>query len=209
MNIFALPVEDFLLQAASAEPTPGGGGVAALAGALGASMVSMVANLTTGRERFREVEERVTELRAEAEFLMKEFQRLAQADVEAFSQLMAAFRLPKTTDEERTGRALAISTAARAATDVPLAVAENALKTLGAARSVAEIGNENAASDAGVAACMAEAAVTAALLNVDINLPLVGDDEYRSAAVTVRDKMLAEAAALRDEVLQVVKKKIR
>lgn len=208
MNVFRLPVEEFLKQAASAEPTPGGGGVAALAGALGASMVSMVANLTTGRERFREVEARVVELRDQAGGLMKEFQRLARADIEAFSRLMAAFRMPKETEEERSCRAVAIRAAARTATDVPLAVAENALKTLRLARSIAEIGNQNAASDAGVAACMAEAAVTAALLNVDINLPLVGDDDYRSASATARDAMLAEAAALRADVLEVVRKKI-
>lgn len=208
MNAFKLPVKDFLKRAASAEPTPGGGSVAALAGALGASMVSMVAGLTIGRERFREVEKQAVGLRDRAEVLMVEFAELADADVRAFSGLMEAFRLPRATAAERARRTGAIRAAARTATDVPLAVAGKALRALGLARSIAVIGNENAASDAGIAAVMAEAAVTAALLNVDINLPLVGDGEYRRDCTAAAKSMRTEAATLKAEVLEAVRNKM-
>jgi len=208
VKTFSLSVDEFLKQASSAAPTPGGGSVAALAGALGASMVSMVANLTTGRERFRDVESEVIELRDLAVFLIEEFRRLAGADMEAFTGLMDAFRMPKGTEAERTERSREISRSALEATEVPLAIAEAALKTLGLARRIVTIGNKNAASDAGVAACLAEAAVTGALLNVDINLPLVDDEDYRQRCLTKRNTMVKEATELRTEVLRTVARKM-
>lgn len=208
MNEFELTVDEFLRRAASDEPTPGGGGVAALAGALGASMVSMVANLTAGRERFRGVEAQVAALRDEAGVLMTDFKNLAHADMRAFARLMDAFRLPRATAAQRAERAGTIREAAREATDVPLVVAEKALRTLELARAIAAVGNPNAVSDAGIAACMAEAAATAALLNVDINLPLVDQDEYRRAGVAARESIQARVAALKVEVLDIVRRRI-
>lgn len=208
MKAFNLSVDEFLKQASSAAPTPGGGSVSALAGALGASMVSMVANLTTGRERFKNVEREVIELRDLAVFLIGDYQRMAEADIEAFSKLMDAFKMPKDTETERTERTEEIGRRAVQATEVPLAIAEAGLKTLGLARRVATIGNRNAASDAGVAACLAEAAVAGALLNVDINLPLVNDEEYRERTLFRRNALAEEAAQLRREVLRTVAERI-
>lgn len=204
MKAFNLSVDEFLKQASSAAPTPGGGSVAALAGALGASMVSMVANLTTGRERFKNVEKEVVELRDLAVFLIGDYQRMAEADIDAFLKLMDAFKLPKEDETERTERAAEISRRAVQATEVPLAIAEAGLKTLGLARRIATIGNRNAASDAGVAACLAEAAVAGALLNVDINLPLVNDQDYRARTVFRRNTLAEEATQLRSVVLRTV-----
>jgi len=204
VKAFNLSVDEFLKQASSAAPTPGGGSVAALAGALGASMVSMVANLTTGRERFKNVEKEVVELRDLAVFLIGDYQRMAEADIDAFLKLMDAFKLPKEDETERTERAAEISRRAVQATEVPLAIAEAGLKTLGLARRIATIGNRNAASDAGVAACLAEAAVAGALLNVDINLPLVNDQDYRARTVFRRNTLAEEATQLRSVVLRTV-----
>jgi methenyltetrahydrofolate cyclohydrolase len=204
VKAFNLSVDEFLKQASSAVPTPGGGSVAALAGALGASMVSMVANLTTGRERFKSVEKEVIELRDLAVFLIGEYKRMAEADIDAFSKLMDAFKLPKEDEIERTERTAEISRRAVQATEVPLAIAEAGLKTLGLAKRIATIGNRNAASDAGVAACLAEAAVAGALLNGDINLPLVNDREYRERTLFRRNSLAEEATQLRSAVLRTV-----
>jgi formiminotetrahydrofolate cyclodeaminase len=167
-------------------------------------MVSMVANLTTGRERFKNVEKEVVELRDLAVFLIGDYQRMAEADIDAFLKLMDAFKLPKEDETERTERAAEISRRAVQATEVPLAIAEAGLKTLGLARRIATIGNRNAASDAGVAACLAEAAVAGALLNVDINLPLVNDQDYRARTVFRRNTLAEEATQLRSVVLRTV-----
>jgi len=185
-------LQDFLDRAASREATPGGGSVAALAGALGAAMAAMVANLTAG-PRYAAVERECRDAATQAERCRAALQRLIDEDVRSFEALMAAYRLPRDSAEQREHRKKAVGEALEGAIRAPLETARTSLDVLRLARRLAEIGNPHAVSDAGVAAYLAEAAVAAALRNVDINLRSM-DDEARAAAILAEREALAEDA---------------
>lgn len=168
---------------ASAAPTPGGGAAAAMCGALGAALVSMVARLTAGRPRYASVAETVQSTLSASELLRRELSDLAEADATAFGAVAAAYRLPKSTGEQQVMRQAAIQAALLVATEVPLRIAEVALSVLTLARTMAEIGNRTVRSDAGAAALMSQAALRAALLNVDENLRNLADGTQRALFV--------------------------
>jgi formiminotetrahydrofolate cyclodeaminase len=186
-NLNDLTVRDLTARLASREPVPGGGSASALAGALGASLVGMVAELTIGRPDTVEHEPQLVELRDEAVAHRELLLDLAEHDARAYGAVVAARRMPKTTDQEREARAEAVRRTMLAAAEVPLLTAGAALDVLELARAVAPIGNPNAVSDAGVAAELAAAAVRGAILNVRINLPYLPADEplRRAAAETI------------------------
>ncbi|MDI6709670.1 MAG: cyclodeaminase/cyclohydrolase family protein [Thermoanaerobacterales bacterium] len=192
-------LQDFLARAASREATPGGGSVAALAGALAAAMAAMVANLTVGRPRYAAVESECREAIAQAENRRAVLQRLIDEDVRAFEALMAAYRMPQDGPEQQVQRGKAIQEALGDAIRIPLETARAALDVLRLARRLAEIGNANAVSDAGVAACLAEAAVAAALRNVDINLRGLADGARAATLVAEREALAEEARRLGEE----------
>ena len=145
-------IREFLDEAASAAPTPGGGSVAALTGALGAALVSMVGNLTVGREKYRDVEDEVRSLLTQTETLRQELLDLLEADIQAYGKLSAAMKLPRTTEEEKKARAAALQDALVVATKVPLDIAERCSRIIDLALPMAEKGNVNAISDVGVGA---------------------------------------------------------
>jgi formiminotetrahydrofolate cyclodeaminase len=178
MKIKESHVQAFLDELAGPSPTPGGGSAAALAGAMGAALVSMVCNLTIGKKRFADVEDEFRSVLKEADALRHQLTGLAEADTHAFDQVMAAYRLPKKTEEEQTARQLAIQTALQQATQIPLetAIACAALIRL-ADQVIAKI-NPNALSDAGAAALLADAGLRGAQLNVAINLSGIDDTEF-------------------------------
>jgi glutamate formiminotransferase / formiminotetrahydrofolate cyclodeaminase len=171
---------------ASAEPTPGGGSVSALAGALAGALASMVARLTIGKKRFAEHEDRMRELERDTEALRRELLDLVQEDARAFQSVLAARRMSQRTPEEVATREASIHEAARNAAQTPLRTAEACVRVLELLVPVATYGNENAASDAGVAAWMARAGAEGAVWNVRINLPELPpearDDLARRAA---------------------------
>jgi formiminotetrahydrofolate cyclodeaminase len=182
-NLSDLTLRDLTARLASREPIPGGGSASALAGALGASLVAMVAELTIGRPDATEHETQLVDLRDEATAHRDLLLDLAEQDARAYGEGVAARRMPKTTDDERDARADAMRRSMLAAAEIPLLTAGAALDVLELARAVAPIGNPNAVSDAGVAAELAAAAVRGAILNVTINLPyLPADEPLRSAA---------------------------
>ncbi len=168
----------FLDELASSASTPGGGAASALAGAMGAALVSMVANLTIGRPKYAAVEEDMRRLLATAEAARVELTTLAALDARVFDQVMAAYRLPKETEEQKAQRRGAIQTALKEATQIPLRVAEQAVLVLELACEVAEKGNVNVISDAGAGAVLADAALETAALNVAINLALIKDEAF-------------------------------
>jgi formiminotetrahydrofolate cyclodeaminase len=186
---------EFAETLASSQPTPGGGSASALAGALGACLVAMVARLTSGA--LDEVEE-------EADRLRHELLALVDEDAAAFDRVMAAFRLPKGTAAEQAARSEAIQAGYRRAVEPPSDVGERALRLLELALQVAERGNPNAVSDAGVAAELALAALEGAALNVRINLSSITDAAFRAS----RDERLApgqaRGRALREKTLAAV-----
>ena len=202
---FDAPVSTFLDQLASSAPAPGGGGAAALGGAMGAALVSMVCNLTVGKKRFADVEVEMRDMLDRAEALRHELQQLAEADVEAFNRLSAAYKLPRITESDTAIRRDAIQASLRRATEVPLRTARAAAAILPLCPPVAERGNQAAVSDIGVAALFAHAAVRSALLNVEINLQLLDDRMYirqvRAEVERLTDGLDAEAARVQELVL--------
>jgi len=168
----------FLDALASGAATPGGGGAAAIAGSMGAALVSMVCNLTIGRERYAAVQDEMREILDRAEALRAELQQLAQDDVAAFNRLSAAYKLPRVTDADIAIRRDAIQGSLKRATEVPLRTARAAAAILPLCAPLAERGNQAAVSDVGVAALLAHAAVRSALFNVDINLRSIDDQMY-------------------------------
>jgi len=179
-------IEAFLDGLASDSPTPGGGAVAALCGAAGAALVSMVCNLTIGKPGSEEAQDRVREILPEVERARAAFLELADQDASAFDGVMAAFKLPKETDAEKAARSQAIQLGYEAAAETPLEIARLAAGLLDAAREVTEIGNVNAASDGACGARSLWTAVWCATDNVAIN------------AASLKDVVMA--TALRDEI---------
>jgi formiminotetrahydrofolate cyclodeaminase len=208
MTIASQPLSSFLDQVASSEPTPGGGSVAALSGALGASLVAMVCRLTIGKKNYESVSEEMQAILRRAEKLEHELRDLLQADSDAYARVMDAYKLPKSTDAEKSARANAIQDALKHASDVPLQAAECCLHVLELARPVSEKGNKNAASDGGVGALMAEAGLRGAALNVSINLASIADQTFVREHRQRIDQLIADADALKREILQTVKGRI-
>jgi glutamate formiminotransferase/formiminotetrahydrofolate cyclodeaminase len=186
------PVGSFLDDLASDAPTPGGGAVAGLAGAAGAALIEMVANLTLGKAGYEDVQERMGAALAEAEAARPAFLDLADRDATAFDGVMAAFKMPKETDAEKAARAQAIQRGYEEAASVPLRIAKAAVTLMETAREVTEKGNVNAASDGASAALMLFAGASCAIANVEINAAAMKDRVSAEA-------MLAEVATLRAE----------
>lgn len=201
-------VHSFLDELASAAPTPGGGGAAALSGAMGAALVSMVCNLTIGKEKFAGVESRMQEILRQAELLRGQLTQMIEDDVAAFDTVMAAYRLPKDSDEEKAARTAAIQAASKEATLVPLAAARACAEVIDLCRPTAEMGNLNVVSDAGVAVLCAQTGLKAAALNVLINLGAIKDQTFVAQHRAELDQLLAGHEALANEVYELVKGKL-
>jgi glutamate formiminotransferase/formiminotetrahydrofolate cyclodeaminase len=182
----------FIEELASPTPTPGGGSAAAYAGAMGAALVAMVASLTIGKKKYAEFEAEMQAIRVVAENLRKELTQAVDDDASSFEVLMATFKLPKDTDEQKAARSAAIVKATLNAAHVPLHVAEDAVKVMELALKCAKHGNVNAISDAMSGFAMSRAALTAAGYNVRININSLED---KSAG----EKMLSELAELEFE----------
>ena len=198
------PLENYLAAAASGEPTPGGGSVSALAGALGASMAAMAANFTIGKKQFAAVDAEARELLGKIEDLRKKLQELAQKDTEAYAAVGAAFKLPKKSPEEKEARTAAIAAACRGAMAVPLDALRACRESLVATRRLAEIANPNLISDVGVAALLLEAAAGGSALNVAVNLPSIGDPKLAGSVQNELNTALADCARLSKETQDLV-----
>lgn len=173
-----MTVTTFLDELASNSPAPGGGSVAALSGALGAALTSMVCNLTIGKKKYAAVEPEMKSVLRQAELLRGIFTKLVDRDTEVFNKVMEAYSLPKDSDDQKALRTAAIQGATKEAALVPLEVMKHVIDALALAKAVAERGNSNSISDAGVSALMLHAACEAAALNVQINLRTINDTEF-------------------------------
>jgi len=196
--------ETFSDQLASGTPTPGGGAAAAHTGALGAAMVAMVARLTAGRKKYADVGERMVEVVEEAEQLRRSLTDAVKEDSAAFDAYMVALRLPKGTLEEQQARREAMNIATIGAAQVPLEVAQRAVRVMELALEVADKGNPNAISDAGSAAAHARAALFAAGLNVRINLRDIPDHAAAPAMLSELNALETLARSLEKQVLSVL-----
>ncbi len=195
----------WLDQLGSSAPAPGGGAAAAMNAAIGAALISMVANLTIGKAAYAAHEEHATNVRTNADALRERALQLAANDAEAFDALMATFRLPRTTDAEKATRTAAIQEATEAAARVPLRIAETAAEVIRLAQTLPGRSNPNVLSDVAVAAASAAAALESAALNVEINLRSLRDEavkESLTASLTAQTGMLDTASTLIRDVRQ-------
>ena len=206
--IIEQPVTQFLDELASSAATPGGGSGAAIMGALGAALVSMVCNLTIGKKNYAEVEPEMRSVLHDAEFLRQRLADMVAEDIAAFNGLMAAYGLPKLSDEDKAARGAAIQHALRAATEAPLACARACAEVVKLSMRAAEVGNRNVISDAGVGALAAQAALRSAALNVDINVPSLQDQAFAQACREEMDALLASAVPLSEQAIALVKSKL-
>jgi formiminotetrahydrofolate cyclodeaminase len=171
-------VSDLLAAFRSPDPTPGGGSAAALAGAAGASLLAMVAALPKPQATSDEDITALQRAGARCTDLALQLERLVDKDTEAYDLVVGAYRMPKTSDEEKAARTAGIQTALRAATEAPLEVMRRCSEALGFADTVARLGNANASSDVKVAVGLLGAGLAGALENVEINLGSVKDAAY-------------------------------
>lgn len=202
-------VSNFLDELASNSPTPGGGSVAALAGALGAALISMVGNLTVDKKKYEGVEEDIKKIISSSEKLRYELSQLIEEDVKVFNNFMATYKMPKETEDEKRVRTEKIQEALIEAAKVPLRVAYKCLDILNLSKEVAEKGNINVVSDAGVAVLMAEAALESAILNVKINLRIIKDEKVRIELSSSIKEILLKEKGQKEKVLEIVEEKIR
>lgn len=198
----------FLDDLASERPTPGGGGAAAVSGAIGAALVSMVANLTIGKKNYEAVREDLEAVNAKAEVLRAELIRAIDEDVVAFNSVMGAYGLPRATDEEKAKRAASIQAALKDATLAPLRAVKACFDVIRLSAAVAEKGNLNVISDAGVAVLSANAGLRSAALNVFINAKAIKDRDFGEKQIAEVNALLAQAAEMTESVYQTVRTKI-
>lgn len=200
-DFLTAPVQTYLDQLASGEPTPGGGSAAGLAGAMGASLLCMVARFTVGRERYNQYQEAACMVLTVAEGLRAELQRLIEEDAAAYGLYGAALALPKATDEEKTARRHAIQAATRASAQPPMAIARHCYQILDLARVLASNCNPYLVSDVAVAVHLALGAFESAVLNVRLNLKSLDDTEFVSQLSGELAPMIVEGPRLADAAL--------
>jgi methenyltetrahydrofolate cyclohydrolase len=173
-----LPLSDFLNETASSSPAPGGGSISALAASLGTALASMVCRLTIGKKKYEDVQSEMENILMQTEALRPQFMALIDEDTSAFNNVMAAYGLPKETDEQKANRRAEIQAAMKTATLVPLNLMELCIESLKLVSTLVEKGNRNSISDAGVAALMLQAGGEGAALNVNINLGSLTDADF-------------------------------
>lgn len=198
----------FAEETASESPAPGGGSISAYMGALGAALGTMVANLSSHKAGWDERWEEFSDYAERGQALMAELLHLVDEDTEAFNRIMAVFAMPKTTEEEKAARSAALQSATLYATQVPLKTMKAALRVFEIVKAMAEIGNPNSVSDAGVGALAARSAVLGAQLNVKINAAGLKDRATADTLTSEAQAIAEQAVALEKEVLDIVNGKI-
>jgi formiminotetrahydrofolate cyclodeaminase len=201
-------IEQFLAALASQSATPGGGSAAAIIGAMGAALVSMVCNLTIGKKKYVEVEGEMKDVLAKSEALRVKLIGMIEDDVKAFDAVMGAYGMPKETDADKAKRDQAIQAALKLATDVPMACARAARQVIDIAATASDKGNLNVISDAGVGVLAGYAALRSAALNVFTNARMITDKTFAEAKLKELNELLAGAEGATEQAYGVVKGKV-
>jgi len=207
-KLVSMTLSDFADETASESPAPGGGSIAAYVGALGASLAAMVANLSSHKKGWDDRWEEFGNWAEKAEQYKSELLKLVDADTTAFNGIMSAIGLPKTTEEEKADRAAAINKATRQAIEIPFRVMKSSLESMHVIKAMADIGNPNSVSDAGVAALCARSAVIGAFLNVRINAAGYSDKKFAGQIVHEGTEIEQKAIEMEKKILQIVNEKI-
>jgi formiminotetrahydrofolate cyclodeaminase len=202
------PLKKYLDETASGASTPGGGSVAALAGALGAALTGMVCNFTVGKEKYKDVEVEVAQILAEAESLRNKLLELMVEDTRVYGEVSKAYGMPRTTPEEKEARAQAIQKALKLALQAPYEAALCCHKILKLNEPLLDKGNQNLISDVGVAVLLAESALRSAVLNVEINLSYIKDEEFCNNTREKLKSIITESSEIRSKIYDKVKEVI-
>ncbi len=201
-------LQDYLDELASSAPTPGGGSAAALMGAQAAALTSMVCNLTIGKPKYAAVEADMQTLLQKSEALRITLTAMIKADVDVFNQLMAAYGLAKTTEQEKSARSQQIQAVLKEATQIPLDCAKACAMAIEQSEEAAAKGNLNVISDAGVAVMSAYAGLKSAALNVYINTASLKDRGVAEQKLAKLGLILASTDVKAEEIYQIVKNKL-
>src|SRR6476660_9722692 len=207
-KLVSMNLSDFADETASESPAPGGGSIAAYIGALGVSLGTMVANLSSHKKGWDERWEEFSKWAEKGQHYKRELVRLVDADTNAFNKIMEAFGLPKSTDEEKATRKKAIQDATKKAIEIPFDVMENAYSSMEVIKAMAETGNPNSVSDAGVGALCARSAVMGAFMNVRINAAGYYDKDFVNDIIAKGKNIETKAMAMEGEILKIVNEKI-
>jgi len=173
-----LKVQEFVEKTASNDPVPGGGSIAALSGAIASALVEMVANLTVGKKKYEQQEDKMIKIQKDIEIYRNEFLNLIDEDANAFDLVMKAFKLPKESDDEKNIRNLKIQEGFKVAAIVPMKIAKKSYKLMDYCEEVIVNGNKNAVTDGMVATMLARTATLSAIINVKINLSSIKDEKF-------------------------------
>ena len=203
-----LTVKGFAEETSRESPAPGGGTIAAYMGALGAALGTMVANLSSHKPGWDDRWQEFSVWADKGQELMANLLHLVDEDTEAFNRIMAAFGMPKATDDDKAARSAAIQDATLYATQVPLRTMQESFKAFEICRAMAETGNPNSVSDAGVGALAVRAAVLGAGLNVKINAASLKDRETADNLVAQANELIAKANVEEAEITKIVESKI-
>lgn len=198
--LVALKLDEFAKVLGSDAPAPGGGSVAALSGALGAELVCMVCRLSIGKKGLDEHQALIADVLEKSEKVAKSLMHRVDLDTQAFNRVMAAFKLPKESDDEKKARTAAIQEGYKEAVQSPLSIARECVSVLHLAQSATGKSNTNAISDLGVAAMQAYAGLEGAVMNVKINLPSIKDEAFNAKTLSETATLLEDGRKARDNV---------
>ena len=203
-----MSIQTFLDELASKASTPGGGGAAAVSGAMGAALISMVAHFTIGKKGYEDVQAEAQDILDKSEALRAKLTDAIADDVRVFNRVMASYGMPKETDEEKAARSAEIQEALKEATDVPLECASLCYEVIKLSLPIANIGNNNVISDAGVAVLSGYAGLRSAALNVYINIGGIKDEEFANDRREKLEAMLSDMEELKEDIYKIVKDKL-
>jgi glutamate formiminotransferase/formiminotetrahydrofolate cyclodeaminase len=203
-----MKLNEFADETASESPAPGGGSISAYAGVLGVSLGTMVANLSSHKRGWDDRWEEFSNWAEKGMEYQKTLLQLVDEDTASFNKIMDAFGMPKGTEEEVAIRNKAIQVATKYATEVPFKVMEVSFKSMEVMKAMAEFGNPNSVTDAGVGALCARTAVRGALLNVKINASGLDDKKFANEILAKGDEIADKAKTLEDEIMEVVASKL-
>ncbi len=207
-KLINMTLTDFADETASESPAPGGGSISAYVGTLGISLATMVANLSSHKKGWDDRWEEFSEWAEKGERYKNELIMLVDADTRAFNKIMEAFGLPKSTNEEKTARTNAIQEATKFAIEIPYKVMQASYNSMEVIKAMADIGNPNSVSDAGVGALCARSAVIGAFMNVRINTSGYDDKQYVNEILQKGKEIENKAIALEEEILKIVDGKL-
>ncbi|GAV23430.1 cyclodeaminase/cyclohydrolase family protein [Carboxydothermus pertinax] len=209
MSMLDKTCNEFLEALASKAPVPGGGGAAALGGAIGMALSNMVGNLTVGKKKYADVEDEVKELIARGSQIIEELKSLVDKDAEVFEPLSKAYGLPAETEEQKKIKEETLEKCSKDACSVPMEIMRKAFEGIKIHQRMGQIGSKLAISDVGCGVVFLKSALISGMLNVIINLNTIKDQEFVNKTKAEMEQLLNEGSKIADETLELVINKIK